>query len=86
MFWDKKYTAPITIAVPPCTRRNEFKPSMRFHSFCAGCTEMEPVADYAKYSSGGQVIILNTLISCKHYDRCKAMARQVRERMLENNV
>ena len=42
---------------------------------------MEPIVDYVKYMAGGQLVMLNTLISCKQYDKCKAMAEKIEERM-----
>lgn len=87
-FWKKNKTSDASgishgeyIVLPDVEPPKEYKPETRFHIFCAGCDEMEPVVDYVKYYAGGKVVILNTLISCKQYDKCKAMAEKIEDRL-----
>lgn len=76
----QKSVPPMPEVKPPKVKA-EYKPETRFHAFCAGCDEMEPIVDYVKYMAGGQLVMLNTLMSCKQYDKCKAMAEKIEDRL-----
>ena len=63
---------------PRCDLSNDIKG--RFHVFCVGCKEMEPISNQWEMTAHNEVVHSGTMISCKHYDRCAEMVKSLKQR------
>jgi len=48
-----------------------------FHSFCNNCTDFEGHFESDHVFGNGRVIIVNNVITCANYDRCKSIAKHL---------